>query len=482
MVSFDMTKSQKLLSSIPKIDKLIESPHIANLFAEFPRELILNIIREELEDIRHDLVSLHDEDINDVVEEMEQFDYSTYLYAKLEARLKPNIRRCINAAGIILHTGLGRAPLSKSARDALDDVSSGYANVELVLETGKRGNRHDIVQELLVQLTGAEAGAVVNNNAAATLLVLNSLSNAKECIISRGELVTIGGSFRIPDIMEKSGAVMKEVGTTNHTWEKDYEDAISEETGILMKIHRSNFKIKGFTSEVCIKDLVTLGRKYAIPVVHDLGSGSLLDLSRYGLPKEPVVGESIAAGADVIMFSGDKLLGGPQAGIVIGKSEYIDVIKKNQLARALRCDKLTLAALEATLRLFFDESSLKNEHPVLRMLTEDKNVVRNRALKLLRRLKNNLKDVIHMDVEAGVTEIGGGSLATETIETYMVTLSSDKYSSEVLSSMLRKAQPPVVSRISDDQVLLDMRTVHDEEIKMIALSMIKIADQLKAMN
>ncbi|MBN1153307.1 L-seryl-tRNA(Sec) selenium transferase [candidate division KSB1 bacterium] len=462
-----MTNRQRLLMQIPKVDKIVDHPLIKPYFDHHPRNLIMHIVREELATLRHEIQTLDAAD-QKRYEELSHYDFASHLNRTLAQRLRPNIRRCINAAGIILHTGLGRAPLSAAAQKAIMNVSRGYANIELILDSGKRGNRHDIVQGLLTQITGAEAAAVVNNNAAATFLTLNTLTCGKECIVSRGELVTIGGSFRIPVIMEKSGSIMAEVGTTNHTWLKDYEQAINENTGILMKVHRSNFRINGFTAEVSLADLIGLGAKYNIPVVHDLGSGSLIDLSRFGLPKEPVVRESVEAGADIVMFSGDKLLGGPQAGIIVGKKIYIDRIKSNQLARPLRCGKLTFAALEATLRMFLDEDRLLAEHPVLRMLTEDLAIVRKRAQKLERKLKKILKGRGDVHVEEGKTEIGGGSLATETLPTCVVAVSLHGFTEDETSRLLRSGEPPVISRIENDQVLLDMRTVRDEEVSDIA--------------
>jgi len=481
MVSFGMTDKRRLLTNIPKVDKLLEDPLIRPYFESYPRNLIINTIRDELDSIRNEILTMSEGD-SSRAGEFENFDYRKHLQQKLAERMRPNIQRCVNATGIILHTGLGRAPLSEAAQTALMNVSRGYANVELMLDSGKRGNRHDIVQDLLIQLTGAEAAAVVNNNAAATFLTLNTMAYAKECIVSRGELVTIGGSFRIPDIMEKSGAIMVEVGTTNHTWRQDYEGAITEHTALIMKVHQSNFRIKGFAVDVPLEDLVRLGKKYNIPIVHDLGSGSLIDFSRYGLPKEPVVRESIEADADLVMFSGDKLLGGPQAGIIVGKQIYIDRLKKNQLARPLRCDKLTFAALEATLRLFLDEAKLCTNHPVIRMIAEDKSVIKKRAQKLMKTLTKTCAGVVDVNMEEGETEIGGGSLATETLPTYVVGIRFAGLDEDELSRLLRKGHPPVIGRVGNGRLLLDMRTVADEEVDDIIFNLKEINKTFKVMD
>jgi L-seryl-tRNA(Ser) seleniumtransferase len=366
--------------------------------------------------------------------------------------------------------------LSQQAQQALVEATEGFASVEIDLETGKRGDRHQLVEDLLIKLTGAEAAAVVNNNAAATLLALNTLSFRKGSIVSRGELITIGGSYRIPDIMKKSGARMVEVGTTNQTDLWEYEQAISENTGLLLKVHTSNYRIIGFVSEVSLAELVQLGRDHDIPVMHDLGSGMLFDLSRYGLPKEPVVSESIRIGADVVTFSGDKLLGGPQAGIIVGKKEYIDQIKKNQLARALRCGKLTFAVLEATLRLFLDKEKLFDHHPVLKFMLRNESEIGQKAIELREKLSRIIGDRGEVTIEKGLSEVGGGSLATESLPTWLVLICIRGIYPDELGKKLRLSDPTIIPRIVNNRVAFDLRTVREDESAFIVDAVLKIID------
>ncbi len=458
-----MVLKQKYYAKIPKVDKLLQLQGIQELITEFPRDLVIDYIREELDDIRSKIDRMDFKHLR----EFDENSISTDIVQHVKQHLQPNIRRCINATGIVLHTGLGRAPLSKSVQKVIWDITEGFSTVEIDLFSGKRGNRHTIVEDYIKKLTGAEAAAVVNNNAAATLLSLNTLAAEKECVVSRGELITIGGSFRIPDIMKKSGAIMIEVGTTNQTWISDYEEAINEETALLLKVHTSNYKISGFVSDVDLAELVALGKKYQLPVVHDLGSGSFLDLSKYGLPKEPVVSESIKKGADVVMFSGDKLLGGPQAGIIAGKKEYVEKIKNNQLARAFRSDKITFAALEATLRLFFDPNNLVRQHATLKLLTDSLSTIKEKAAMLEKVLKDVIQDNGQTGIEQGESEIGGGSLATEALPTYLVFLTMDQYGENELSQKLRHQNPAIITRIQDKRVVFDLRTIREDEIEII---------------
>lgn len=468
----------KVLSQLPQVDKLMQEDNVQQLSRIYPRELIVAHIRKHLENIRKDISKMPPEETAKLKFSREII-YTT-IFEKLEQSLKPNLRRVINAAGIILNTGLGRALLSKDAQKALIEVSSGFSSVEIDLSTGLRGVRHDIIEDLLIQLTGAEAAAVVNNNAAATYLTLNTLSNQKEAIVSRGELITIGGSFRIPDIMAKSGAIMKEIGTTNHTKAHEYDAAINENTGLLLKVHTSNYKVIGFVSETSLEELVKIGKKNDLPVFHDLGSGMLFDLNQFGLPKEPVVQESIKQGADVVSFSGDKLLGGPQAGIIVGRKKYIDQIKKNQMARALRCGKLTFAALEATLRLYFDKEKLIKSHPSLNLMLRSEKELQRNALKLKSGLEKIITNKGNVTIEKGLSEIGGGSLATESLETRLVTLELNNLSVEKLSTKLRQNDPPIITRITKDRVIFDMRTLLDNEMKLILKAITKITSEVQS--
>lgn len=454
---------------------MLQTERMQHLLQEFPRDLVIEKIRGALKIYRSEISKMDEAELEKL--QIHSKDIVDSIAEKISFSLRPKLRRVINASGIVLNTGLGRAPLSYQAQQALMDVTHGYSSVEIDLESGKRGSRHDLVQELLVSLTGAEAAAVVNNNAAATLLTLNTLSNGRQAIVSRGELVTIGGSFRIPDIMKKSGAIMTEIGTTNKTEFWEYEDAINENTGLLMKVHTSNYRIIGFVSDVPIEQLVLLGKKYKIPVVHDLGSGMLFDLSKYGLPKEPVVGESIKAGADVVTFSGDKLLGGPQAGIIVGKKKYIDQIKKNQLARAVRCGKLTFAALEATLRLFLDKKKLEQFHPVIRMLMKDETEVQADALSLQTEIAMVLGERGEAVLKKGLSEVGGGSLATESLPTWLVYVTLRPFTSEELGRRLRLSEPAITTRIINDCVAFDVRTLLGNEIPLIVQAIARILQE-----
>ena len=455
----------KIFSQFPKVDKLIETESVKELINKYPRDLVVDFIRDHLEELRVEISQMEKKNLLSF--KLKQEEIVSIIREKLVLSLKPKLRRVINGAGIILNTGLGRAPLSKQAQQALIDVTNGFSSVEIDLPSGGRGNRHDLVEDLLVKLTGAEAAAIVNNNAAATMLILNTLSFGKEAVVSRGELITIGGSFRIPDIMEKSGAIMKEIGTTNHTKAWEYENALNENTGLLLKVHTSNYKVVGFVSETSLHELVEIGKKHDVPVMHDLGSGMLFDLSQYGLPKEPVVSESIKIGADVVSFSGDKLLGGPQAGIIVGKKKYIDIIKRNQLSRALRSGKLTFAALEATLRLFFDKEKLIKAHPALNFMLRTKSELREKAIELSSGLNSVLKNKGETEIINGISEIGGGSLATESLPTVLVNLKIGEMSPEELGKKLRLSDPPIITRIVKDRIVFDLRTLFEDEIELV---------------
>lgn len=465
---------QQIFAQLPQVDKLLQTSDMQALLKIYPRELIVDQIRHHLENFRNQIGEMNNDQLSRY-----QLD-NDYLFSQLcqeiEFALQPKVKRVINATGIVLHTGLGRAPLSKQAQQALIEATEGFASVEIELDSGKRGDRHKLVEDLLIKLTGAEAAAVVNNNAAATLLALNTLAFGKSTIVSRGELITIGGSYRIPEIMKKSGTRMIEVGTTNHTDPEEYEQEIDEETGLLLKVHTSNYKIIGFVSDVSLEKLVQLGQKHNVPVMHDLGSGMLFDLSKFGLPKEPVVGESIRIGADIVTFSGDKLLGGPQAGIIVGKKKYIEQIKKNHLARALRCGKLTFAALEATLRLFLDREKLFDHHPVLRLMLKHESEIEKQAIELRDKLIKHIDNNGEVKIEKGLSEVGGGSLATESLPTRLVLFMLDKCTPEGLARRLRLSDPPIIARILNNKIALDSRTIRNDEIDLIVRSVSKILD------
>lgn len=453
---------RQLLKHLPKVDRVIDDPRLRVLLSVHPRALVVDEVRQHLEEVRRAVLT----DPDAVCPSYDELVAA--LVARASFHLLPTVRRCVNAAGIILHTALGRAPLAESARSALVDAVTGYATLQLDLETGKRGDRHAHVESLLRRLTGAEAAIVVNNNAAATLLLLNTLAEGKEVVISRGELVEIGGSFRIPEVMRRSGALLVEVGTTNRTHLRDYKEALSERTGLLLKVHQSNYRIVGFTSEVPIGELAALAHEHNLPAVDDVGSGALVDLSRWGLPKEPVIKESVAAGADAVCFSGDKLLGGPQCGIIVGTKNVIDRLKRNQLMRALRCDKMTYAVLAATLRLFCDEEVLPRRHPVFRMLCASQADITSRAERLAVLLAEVLGDRGNVTVADDTSEVGSGSLAARPLPTTVIRLHINGMTPADLGRALRRQPVPVVARISDDAVVLDCRTIGDDEEILVA--------------
>jgi L-seryl-tRNA(Ser) seleniumtransferase len=374
---------------------------------------------------------------------------------------EPSLRPVVNATGVVLHTNLGRALLAEPAIEAMAAAARSAVNLEYDLAGGGRGERDALVEEALCALTGAEAATVVNNNAAAVMLALNSLAAGREVVVSRGELIEIGGSFRLPDLMEHSGAHLREVGTTNRTHPDDYERAIGPDTALLLKVHPSNYRVVGFTAEVGLGELVEIGRRHGIDVVEDLGSGALIDLGRLGLPREPMVSERIAAGAALVTFSGDKLLGGPQAGVAVGRRELVQRMRSNALRRALRCDKLTLAALEATLRLYLRAGDLTVALPTLRYLSRtvgELELVAGRARAIL---AERLAGDFRLEVVPAFSQIGSGAQPTEQIPSRAVRITHPKLAPEAIAAMFRAARPPVIGRIADDAFLLDVRAVDD---------------------
>jgi L-seryl-tRNA(Ser) seleniumtransferase len=462
----------ELLKRIPQVNELIESLG-QDVGPDIPRPVLLSAARSVLEATREMLMSASPESVTGA-----DLEIKTIKERVLEVAgriMKPSFRKVINATGVVLHTNLGRAPLSPTAIEAVREISNGYSNLEHRVETGERGSRQEHLETLLCRLCGAEAATVVNNNAAAVLLVLSALAREREVIVSRGQLVEIGDSFRLPDIMRQSGAVLVEVGSTNRTCLADYRTAIGPETAFIMRIHQSNFRIIGYTEDVPLVELVDLGKQYSIPVVEDLGSGSLVDFDSKGLSGEHAVGESIKEGADLVTFSGDKLLGGPQAGIIVGSQKYIESLRKHPLARALRVDKMTVGALEATLLEYLDPEGVWKKVPALRMLTEPAESVKRRAARLKRILDRSDPADLGYLVTADVSRAGGGSLPTAEIPTYCLSLSHSRLSTATLEEMLRKANPPVLGRLKEDKLLLDMRTVADAEISVLADILLAIA-------
>jgi L-seryl-tRNA(Ser) seleniumtransferase len=458
-----------LLRKIPKVDELLATPEIKELLQVHPSEVVRQGIRHGLERLRQAI--LRAEDVGAITEETFFLPHLLPLFEEeIAKQVSPHLRRAINATGVVIHTNLGRSPLSEQAIKNLVEVAQGYSNLEYDLAKGQRGDRSSHVEEILLGLSGAEGGIAVNNNAAAVLLTLNTLAAGREVICSRGELVEIGGAFRIPDVMARSGATLREVGTTNRTHLKDYEGAIGSDTALLLKVHTSNYRVVGFTAEVTVEELVELGRHYNLPVMNDLGSGCFLDLSRYGLEKEPTAREAIQAGTDVVTFSGDKLLGGPQAGIILGKRELIERIKANPLHRALRIDKLTLAALESTLIAYLSEAEAIREIPTLRMLTIPLEELHKQARRLQRLIRQET-DKAFVEMLKEESQVGGGALPLQAVPTWALAIKPRLASAEALEAELRRLEPPIVARIADDRLILDLRTIQEAEFRTVANGM-----------
>ena len=461
------TEAKKdILRSIPAVDEILKYPLIQELIAGFSRKLVLTLIRDEMENLRRKILA------QEIVSSLDRETTLKTLVDQIAQKAKNtnflHLRKVINATGIIIHTNLGRAPLLSRAKENIAEVAEGYSNLEYDLEKGERGSRYMHFEKILRDLTGAESALVVNNNAAAVLVVLNTLANGHEAVVSRGELIEIGGSFRLPDIMRQSGCVLKEVGTTNKTRLSDYERAISQETRLFLIAHTSNYRILGFTEQVVLKELVELGRTFNIPVMKDLGSGNFVDLTPYGLEDEPTVMETLSSGVDVVTFSGDKLLGGPQAGIIVGKKHYLDEIKRNPLLRAIRVDKFTLAALEATLREYVDPEKAVKSIPVLKMLTATQEELKKKAKTLFRQITRKVKDAYEIRIEKDFSQAGGGSLPLQTLPTWVVTLTPRSFSVTELDKRLRQHHPPIVARINQERLLVDVRTVFAHEMSIIS--------------
>ena len=454
---------------IPSVDSLLQSDAFAGLLDERPRSLVVQALRRVLDGLRRELA---EGDMNAAPDVSELADRSRQALDAMDA---PSLRRVINATGIPLHTNLGRAPLPSAVREALADVSAGYTNLEYNLDKGTRGSRHDHCAALLMELTGAGGALIVNNNAAAVVLAVDELAHGREVIVSRGELVEIGGSFRVPDIVAKSGARIVEVGTTNRTHARDYEGAIGPETGALLKVHQSNFRQSGFVAEVDIAQLAEIAHRHDRPVIHDLGSGLLPEAESMGLPWEPSVRGSLEAGADIVTFSGDKLLGGPQAGVIAGRAELIERLRKNPLLRALRVGKLTIAALEATLRLWRDEGLARSDVPAMAMIVADGEALRRRAQRIADSLRRGAPGA-EIEVARDVTEIGGGSYPGAELETWVLRIKVPDRSERELEAACRAGDPPMIGRVRDDALVLDPRTVLSGEEELFIK---RVAEVLK---
>ncbi|SDU03612.1 L-seryl-tRNA(Sec) selenium transferase [Desulfobacula phenolica] len=465
-----MTNSNKhnLLKNLPGVDHLLELAKKDDQLMDIPRTVILDSIRKALDRTRKDILS---ENIEHPITDETILDEAGIL---AQDKIKPRLVHVINATGVVLHTNLGRALLCDAALKNIKTIAQSYSNLELKIETGKRGIRYEAVDELICELTGAQSAIVVNNNAGAVLLALNTIAKDRQVVVSRGELVEIGGSFRVPDVMSKSRCILKEVGTTNRTHLKDYESAVSDETGLFLKVHASNYKIEGFTASVALKDLVLLGKEKNIPVMEDLGSGTLIDFSKYGLPPEPTVSDSVGSGADVVTFSGDKLLGGPQTGIIVGKKHIIDQIKRNPLTRALRIDKLTLAALESTLSLYRDEKKAIRQIPTLRMLTLPFKEISKKADLLFKTIKKDIGMLADIDVADMNSRPGGGSFPALNLPTRCITIQPKDMSVSKLELHMRLSTPAVIARIEDNKYILDPRTIQNGQEAIISSNLTKI--------
>lgn len=452
-----------LLSSIPSVDKLLRTSDAKTLIDSFGRQPVTNAVRNDLATLRQALAKKNNVETGDV----SLAKILARVAARLEAGLSPSLKPVFNLTGTVLHTNLGRAPLPEEAIDAIAAVSRGASNLEYNLATGKRGDRDVHVEETLAQLIGAEAVTIVNNNAAAVLLMLNALALRKEVIVSRGELIEIGGAFRIPDIMSRAGAKLREVGTTNRTHLKDFEEAISPKTAMLMKIHTSNYEVQGFTAAVSDPDLAALAHKNDLPFVIDLGSGTMTDLRQFGLPHEPTAQEALASGADLVSFSGDKLLGGPQAGIIAGRADLIAKIKKNPMKRAMRCDKMTIAALETILRLYADPDRLAEHIPTLRLLARKQDDIQATAKRISPALDTVLDDRYAISLEQCQSQIGSGSLPTERLKSVALVIRPTATKGigtalKWLATAFRALPMPVIGRIQDDAFWLDLRCLEAE--------------------
>ena len=450
---------QEILRGIPKVDELMQQEAILALREELPTAAVRAAVREELDGLRQAILA------GDVCVLPEEASLCEAICRRAREDALPSLRPVINGTGVVLHTNLGRACLSQRAADAVTAVARGYSTLEYDLAKGQRGSRHDHIETLVCQVTGAEAAMVVNNNAAAVLLILSALGKGGEVITSRGELVEIGGSFRIPEIMVQCGCTLREVGATNKTHLRDYENAIGPETRALLKVHTSNFKIMGFSQSVPLDELVALGREKGLPVIEDLGSGSLVDLEQFGIHDEPTVQQSVKAGVDIISFSGDKLLGGPQAGIILGKAEYIRQLKRHPLARAMRVDKMTIAALRETLYAYTDEALACREIPVLAMLGAKSHQLREKAGVLCAMLQEQ-------DVKAQVVptqdQVGGGSVPTQLLDAWAVAIDPGQMTVDQLEEKLRLRPLPIIGRITHEQYILDVRTLMERDFAYIA--------------
>ncbi|MFV0347813.1 MAG: L-seryl-tRNA(Sec) selenium transferase [Halodesulfovibrio sp.] len=459
----------QLYRALPSVDRALDA--LANLPAAKGEDSLFSVPRAIVRDHVNGFLDVCREEIRGgLYERPDQLALESLLprmAAYVRAKSRPHFRRVLNGTGVVVHTNLGRSLLCDTAVEAVREACAHYSNLEFDLDTGERGSRYSHVERILCQVTGAEAGLVVNNNAAAVMLVLDTLCKGREVIVSRGQLVEIGGSFRIPEVMEKSGARLREVGATNRTHLRDYENAITEETAALLRVHTSNYRIVGFHKEVTLEEMVALGKQRGLPVLEDLGSGSFHDFTGMGMGDEPTVQQVVAAGPDVVTFSGDKVLGGPQAGIIVGRKAWIDRIKKNPMNRALRIDKMTLAALEATLRLYADPEKARREIPTLAMITASADELKLRAKKLAARVRRELGELCTVALHEGASRVGGGSFPERDLPTTLVRIMPVAGSATELKQRLLDTNPPLVGRLEDNAFCLDPRTLTDAEFPLV---------------
>ncbi|HOK63178.1 MAG TPA: L-seryl-tRNA(Sec) selenium transferase [Soehngenia sp.] len=466
--------NKKYYQMIPKVDEILTDDRVLEIMKTMPRKIVIEAINEEINKIR--ALIQNDEDEKRIINSLNELIIN--IINNCMEKNKFNLRRVVNATGVIIHTNLGRSLLNSDVIDNIMQISTNYSNLEFDIQKGKRGSRYSHLEKIISQITGGEAALVVNNNAAAVLLVLSTVAKNKNVIVSRGELIEIGGSFRIPEVMEQSGAILKEVGTTNKTHFEDYKNAIDEETSCIMKVHTSNYKILGFTSDVPVSELKEL-KNDKILLIEDLGSGVLIDLSKYGISYEPTVSDSIKNGADIVTFSGDKLLGGPQAGIIVGKKELIDKMKKNPLTRALRVDKFTISALEATFRYYLDESTAISNVPTLSMIVKSIDKIEEQVIRVMDVLKQKIRsEEIIFDIVDDFSEIGGGSLPLEKLNTKCLSIELRKGNIVEFERNLRNYEIPIISRIFKNKILFDFRTIREDEESIVIKAIINACEYI----
>lgn len=461
---------KSFFAMLPSVDEVLNNKKIQVTIEKYPRGLVTESIREAIDFYRNRIIKLKEDEaekfeINlDVIVEKTIFE--------TEEKYEISLKKVVNATGIVIHTNLGRSLLSEEIVEDVVRAATRYSNLEYDIQKGHRGSRYDHLTNMIKRITGAEDVLIVNNNAAAVMLILSTMAKGGEAIVSRGELVEVGGSFRIPSIMELSGAKLVEVGATNKTHYNDYEDAISENTKVLMKVHTSNYRVVGFSESISLEQMKEMGEKHNLPVIEDLGSGVLVDFAKYDMSHEPTVMDSLQKGVDIVSFSGDKMLGGPQAGIIVGKSKYIEKMKKNQLTRALRVDKLTICALEATLRLYLEEEKAMKAVPTMKMLTYTDEELSERALKLCNLLKETKVDAT-IYVEDGMSQVGGGSMPTELLPSKVVCIEPKTISVAKLEEKLRLSKSHIIARVYENKYVLDIRTIFEDEYKVIANELIE---------